>query len=188
MKIVISESEKDNIRKMYGIINEAQDSTSALNSINQELSSGGLPNLTMDELNGNDLPASWTDLHKKLGQGENQDNNLKSSTIQKFENVVCNASEDQLHQAKKQLISIIGSKLKRFRDSIKNAFKGNQNEQVAETATILGITAPMWVFIAIGAVLLFLICKFIIFKRRDGFGCHGNESWSHVVRRINSGY
>jgi len=23
---------------------------------------------------------------------------------------------------------------------------------------------------------------------RNGYGCHGNQSWNHMVKRINSGY
>ena len=36
-------------------------------------------------------------------------------------------------------------------------------------------------------LVVFLICLFFSSCRTSGYGCHGNESWDHMVRRINRG-
>jgi len=38
--------------------------------------------------------------------------------------------------------------------------------------------------IAVVLIVLFSSCA----SSRNGYGCRGNESWNHMVKRINNGY
>lgn len=170
------------------LLKEDEQSVSALNAINQELSSIGFPSLSMDDFNSEELPSKWVEMDTKLNQGENQDNEQKTTTLSKIKEAMCAASPEELKAAKKQLIGIIGNKLNRIKNAIKGIFKGkkqepavNESAELMATTTLLGVSAPLWVFIAIGAVVLFLICKFILFPKRDGYGCRGNYTWKQMI-------
>lgn len=108
---------------------------------------------------------------------------------------------DVFKQIKEKIKEMILSK---DRDSLKNAFKelkeklksnkGNETEEMGSemseqtgaglvvATTILGVTAPLWVWIAIGGLVLFLLLKGIIaltswIPKTSGRGCRKTKTF-----------
>ena len=164
--------------------------------INSEFNSLNLPTLSMDDFNQDSIPdeilnaAISDDPKPKEGIDE------KISTLDKIHSVICTANENQLREAKEQIKQILRQKRKSIGQSLKNILKGKKeqtNEQaeglMAGAASILGVTAPLWVWIAIGAIVIFLICKFILFPKRDGYGCRGRSRYITGYRsKLGFGY
>jgi hypothetical protein len=186
--IRLTESELTKLVKT--VIKESENETFVA-EMNADLSEVGLPKVSLDDLNSNSIPMTFIDQTLISDPKKNEGNEKKKSTLDAIQTAICSADEGQLETAKEEIKNIIKKKKSGIGNAIKNIFnkKNNEkpvNEQVELTAaaTILGITAPLWVWFAIGAIVLFLILK-TIFRRRDGYGCRGTFSWDQLIRKNN---
>jgi hypothetical protein len=184
MKKVVRLTESDLTRLIKKVIKESeqdQQMVSALNKENLELASVGIPPVTMKTI---EKFNSGKDISKEQYRisvvDSNEDYSQLPSITSQLQSAICNASKEELKQAKSQIL-----------DLFRNRKKKNVSEQLA-VITILGITAAPWVFLAIGGFLLILIISRLVrwLSNRDtgGYGCRGRESWGGLMRRINSGY
>ena len=190
MKKVIRLTESDLTKLVKKIIKESEQSAQ-LSTITSELSSAGIPSLNMDEINSDVVPQNILNLLPKLDEKPDVDNEKKSSTLEQVKNAICNSDDTTLENEKKKLLEIIGNKLKRIGKSIKSFFQGKKqnktmNEQAEIATVIFGVTAPLWIWVAIGAIVLFFVARAIIRKGdRGGYGCSGRESYGNMIKRIN---
>jgi len=184
MKKVVRLTESDLTRLIKKVIKESeqdQQMVSALNKENLELASVGIPPVTMKTI---EKFNSGEDISKEQYRisvvDSNEDYSQLPSITSQLQSAICNASKEELKQAKSQIL-----------DLFRNRKKKNVSEQLA-VITILGITAAPWVFLAIGGFLLILIIsrlvRWLSNRDRGGYGCRGRESWGGLMRRINSGY
>jgi len=179
MEKVIRLTESELTKLVRTVIKESENEVFVA-EMNADLAEVGLPRISLDDLNSDSIPQAFIDSSMNSDPKPNEGNDEKETIFQKIQNAICSSDEDQLKIAKKQIKNIIKKKFGIGR-AIKNIFGGKKkseqepmNEQVelAVATTVLGVTAPLWVWVAIGAVVLFLILK-RIFRRRDGYGCGG---------------
>jgi hypothetical protein len=188
-KIRLTESEL--ISLIRTTIKESENEA-LLAQANKDLQEVDLPTITMDELNSDVIPTSIVNQTSSLDPVPNKGNEQKGKTFELIKSAICSADENELNTAKKQIKDIIKQKKSQVRNFLKKTFgkkEGQQdtmNEQVelAAATTILGVTAPLWVWVAIGALVLFLILRALLRRGEPTVGCRG-ETWRQVLQRIN---
>jgi len=183
----ISKEEKQRILEMHGVkrilkeTEQDQQMVAALSKENLELASAGIPPIDMETIERFENDEDTSDEQYQISVVEPGQNYSKlPSLASQMGNAICNASKDDLKQAKSQILNLFRRKKQK-----------NVSEQVG-LITILGITASPVLFLAIGGFLLILIIARLVRWLRnrdtDGMGCKGRESWNHLIKRINSGY
>lgn len=185
MKKVIRLTESELTKIVKKIIKEGENEAFVA-EMNSDLSEVGLPTISLDDLSSNEIPSSIISASSEFDLKPGQDQETKSSIFQQIQSAMCAADETQLRQAKNQLKTILKQKFgigKAIRSVFgKNKGQGQMNEQLelGAAATVLGVSAPLWVWVAIGAVVLYLLLR-LIFKKRNGYGCGGNYSWDRMI-------
>lgn len=149
----------------------------ALKIENLELASAGIPPISMETLEKFDTGGDTTEEENEISIIEpGIDENKIKTAKEQIRAKLCSSptSDEDLKQAKKQILSLIRN-------------KKNVQEQ-AELLTILGITLSPTIWLAIAGFILILIIGRLIrwLRNRDtgGYGCRGRESWNSLMRRI----
>ena len=95
---------------------------------------------------------------------------------QKIKDKILSSNREELKTAYKEIIQI----LKSNKDKEQELQNSNLTEQTGAgllvATTVLGVTAPLWVWVAVGAVVLYILLKAIIslsswIPRSSGHGC-----------------
>jgi len=176
MSKIIRLTESDLVRLVKRIVKEDTESVTQLNSINQELSSAGIPPVSMEDLERGEMPSQWNELNQSLQSAQVDDNYDVDGLYEKLRLAICKATPDELKTAKTQILNLIRKFKSGVVNTIRSAFgkKDKQmNEQVGATMTILGITGPLGVMIAISSALFILILMKIMgvkFSEKGGRG------------------
>lgn len=186
--IRLTESELINLVKH--VINEGE-KEALLSQANKDLQEVDLPTVTLDELNSDIIPTSIVNQMSKLDPTPTKGVQQKGKTFELIKNAICSADEGELNTAKKQIKDIIKQKKSQVRNFLKSTFgkkettseKVNEQVELAAATTILGVTAPLWVWVAIGALVLILILRALLRRREPTIGCRG-ETWSELMNRI----
>jgi len=139
---------------------QAEQEALALNSENIELSLAGLPEIDMETINKFNNGEDVSSVENEISVVEPSTDLSQIEPIKKqLKQAFCRADRSTLKNVKKQLISLLKRKKK-------------VQEQL-ETITVLGITAPLGIFVAIAGFLLIMIIAFLIKPIRKGCGTSG---------------
>ena len=190
MKTKIRLTESELINLVRNVIKEGENEA-FLAQANTDLQEVGLPNISLDDLESDNVPEQFISQIKSSDIKPNQENEKKSKILEQIRSAICTASETELPKAKQQIKNIIKDRFS-IRKTLKNMFgkkdssQAPVNEQVelAAATTILGVTAPLWIWVAIGAIVLILILRRLFRRNEETVGCRG-ETWRQVLQRIN---
>ena len=152
------------IKKVIKEVDETVAATEKVMNLSSELGTG------IDSQTANDVMACSSEEIQPPAGTDPKATTIFQQVKQKISEMVAKKDREGLKNAFKQL-------KQKLREANKNP-KNQQNEQVELVAafTILGISAPLWIWVAIGAVVLFLLIKGIVnlsswIPRKKGRGC-----------------
>ena len=184
---VIRLTESDLVRLVKRIVKEDTESVTQLNSINQELSSAGIPSVSMEDLERGEIPPQWNELNQSLQSAQVDENYDVDGLYEKLRLAICKATPDELKTAKTQILNLIRKFKSGVGNTIRSAFGKKEtpvNEQVGGVITILGITGPFGVMMVISCALFILILMKIMgvkFSDKGGRGT-GCPTTTHRYR------
>jgi hypothetical protein len=176
MKKVIRLTESDLTKLVKKIIKESEEMVE-LTSINNELSSVGLPTLSEQDVEKEKLPMSFFTKQMQMDTQPEQNEEEKEDTKTELIKKVKTSSCSDLKVAKKQIL-----------DFLKNKKKRGVQEQAETAIIILGVTVNPLILIGVAVIILgFIIIKLL--SRRDGYGCRGrSKSITGYRSRMGFGY
>jgi hypothetical protein len=183
MRRVIRLTENDLLRLVRRVIKESEDDQQMeLKKANVELINVGIPPIGEELLDSIERREDASDTVEQMS--EDIDPNLEPMEQKEFLSVqnqlfqaICKSTPDQLETAKKQLLGLLRTRKRRDRSL--------RTEGVPAAAIpFLGVTVSPAVLIVLGVLILVLIFS-RLFRKRDGMGCEGRETWNGMIKRIN---